>query len=46
MIQQLGKNAIHFASEGETAKAQACLELIAFVRGRGFEELRGRVELV
>jgi hypothetical protein len=45
MVRKLATNAVAFMTEGEVAKAQACLELIAFIRERGYENLRGKVEL-
>jgi Fe-S cluster assembly ATPase SufC len=45
MVRNLARNSVHFMMEGEVAKAQACLELIAFIRERGYENLRGKVEL-
>jgi hypothetical protein len=45
MTQRLARNAVSFATEGEVAKAQACLELIAFIRDNGYENIRGQVEM-
>ena len=45
MMRNLARNAVHYAAEGEVAKAQACLEVIAFIRDQGFENIRGKFEL-
>jgi hypothetical protein len=45
MIRRLARNAVDFMVEGEVTKAQACLELIAFIRERGYDNIRGKIEL-
>jgi hypothetical protein len=45
MTDNLARNAVSFATDGEVAKAQACLELIAFVRDQGFGNIRGQIEI-
>jgi hypothetical protein len=45
MTRKLAANAVAFMTEGEVAKAQACLELIAFIRENEYENLRGKVQL-
>jgi hypothetical protein len=45
MTRKLARNAVQFATDGDILKAQACIDLIAFIRERGFENISGRIEL-
>ena len=45
MTRNIARNASLFIAEGEVAKAQACIDLLAIVRDRDFQSIRGQVDL-
>ena len=45
LMRKLARNALRFAEQGELVKAETCVEMIALIRERGFDNLRGRIEL-
>jgi hypothetical protein len=46
MVRALERNAPMFAEEGDIVKAQACRDLVVFIRERGFENTPGHIDIV
>lgn len=44
LLRNLARNAITFAEQGEMLKAQACIETIVFIRERGYDNIRGKLD--
>jgi hypothetical protein len=44
LLRNLARNALHYAEEGEVLKAQACIEVIVFIRERGYDNIRGKLD--
>jgi hypothetical protein len=44
MLKNLASNAKFYAEHGDITKAQACVEVIAFIRERGYDNIRGNIE--
>jgi hypothetical protein len=45
MLKNLARNAMFYAEQGEIVKAQACVEVIAFIREKGYDTIAGKIEL-
>lgn len=43
LIERLARNAADFALDGKTAKSNACIDLLDFIKDRGLENVRGRL---
>lgn len=43
LIERLARNAADFALDGKTAKSNACMELLDFIKDRGLNNVRGRL---
>ena len=43
LIERLARNAADFALDGKTAKSNACIELLDFIKEKGLENVRGRL---
>jgi hypothetical protein len=44
MVRNLTQNSEHFLKQGDVAKAQICIELVAFIKERGYENIYGKLE--
>lgn len=45
LIRRLAQNFVTFTSQGEKAKADACLAAIEAIYANGYENLRGKIEI-
>ena len=45
ILRNLTKNSVRFAKEGDALKAQACIDLATLIKTRGYETIRGKIEL-
>lgn len=44
LINRLSKNASNFLLGGEREKSNACMELLALIKTKGFDDIRGKLE--
>jgi Fe-S cluster assembly ATPase SufC len=45
LMKNIARNSVYYMEQGEVAKSQACIEVIAFIRERGYDNIRGNIEL-
>jgi hypothetical protein len=43
IIERLARNAADFLLDGDTAKSNACMELLGFIKANGLDDVRGRL---
>lgn len=43
LIARLARNAVDFMLAGELEKSNACMELLAFIKDNGLENVKGKI---